>query len=218
MRTRTTIKGKPYVEIISGMTENPEKKGYIEIWKKVERREQKYIKKTLSDMREDIDKLAKTLYRLRVNEKEHQKKPLQVDVNQQEFAKEELKLSTYVNGSVERLSFIVRTPDRRVLLKKFTGITVSRTILEMLRNQQVRVNEIVTYDFAIVCKPMDTLDIWKGELEENPAFVRIDRFQILHILRSSCHQHFTVHVIAMRDFVVENWFPWEIPKVVHHQL
>lgn len=64
---------------------------------------------------------------------------------------------------------------------------------------------------------MDTLDIWKEESEENPAFARIDRFHILHILHSSCYQYFTVHAIALRDILVENWFPWEIPKVANHQ-
>lgn len=65
---------------------------------------------------------------------------------------------------------------------------------------------------------MDTLDIWKGELEENPAFARIDRFQILHILHSSCYQYFTIHAISLRDFLVENWFPWKIPTIAsyHH--
>lgn len=65
---------------------------------------------------------------------------------------------------------------------------------------------------------MDTLDIWKGELEDNPAFARIDRLQILHILHSSCYQYFTVHAIALRDFVVENWFPWKIPEANHHRI
>ncbi|VDP17752.1 unnamed protein product [Onchocerca flexuosa] len=222
MRTKTTNKRRSHVEILDGMAEYAvsnedaklSEKGYVEIWRKAKRNEQKCTTKTLSDMREDIDKLAKTLYRLRANEKERREKPPQVVIKQQESeVEEELKLSTYVDGSVERLSFTVRTPDRRVLLKKFTGITVSRAILEMLRNRKVRINEIVTYDFAIVCKPMDTLDIWKEELEENPAFARIDRFQILHILPSSCHQYFTVHAIALRDFVIENWFPWELQNI-----
>lgn len=57
------------------------------------------------------------------------------------------------------------------------------------------------------CKPMDILDVWKGELEENPAFAVVDRFQIIHIVPSSCYQYFTVHAIALKGFLVENWFP-----------
>ncbi|EFO28353.1 hypothetical protein LOAG_00130 [Loa loa] len=224
IRAEATNKGKPYVKIISGTAGNPtnnedanfSKKGYIEIWRKPRRREQTHTTKTLWDMREDIDKLAKTLHRLKTNEKGQPQKSPEVAVSKQKYEEEELRLSTYVDSSVERLSFVVRTPDRRVLIKKFTGITISRTILEMLRDRKVRINEVVTYDFAIVCKPMDTLDIWKGEFEENPAFARVDRFQILHILCSSCYQHFTVHAIALRDILIENWFPWEIPKVENH--
>lgn len=135
MRTKTTNKGRSYVEIISGAAENPinnenakfSEKGFVEIWRKPRRRERMCTTKTLSDMREDIDKLAKTLYRLRTNEKEQRKKSPQVAVSEENFVEEEeLRLSSYVNGPVERLTFTVRTPDRRILIKQFTGITVSK--------------------------------------------------------------------------------------------
>ncbi|VDM09379.1 unnamed protein product [Wuchereria bancrofti] len=223
MRTKSINKGKSYVEIINRREENSvniedakfSKKGYVEVWRKPRSRKRMHTTKTLSDMQEDIDKLAKTLYKLRTNEKGQPQKPLQVP--EKKFEERELRLSIYADDSVELLSFTVRTPDRRVLIKKFTGITVSRTILEMLRDRKVRINEVVTYDFAIVCKPMDTLDIWKEELEENPAFARIDRLQILHILPSSCYQHFTVQAVALRDILVENWFPWRISKIANNQ-
>uniref|UniRef100_A0A915PWU4 Uncharacterized protein n=1 Tax=Setaria digitata TaxID=48799 RepID=A0A915PWU4_9BILA len=226
MRTKTRNKGKGYVEIIKGVAESPFNrrgaafvgKGYIEIGRKTRKMERDCNTKTLIDMREDIEKLAKKLYRLRANEKEQLKNSPELEIDQQESTHQELELSSYVDGPVEHLSFTVRTPDRRLLLKKFTGITVSRNILEMLRDRKVRVNEIVIYDFAIVCKSMDTVDVWKGILEDNPAFARVDRFQILHMLRSSCCQHFTIHAIVLRDFLVENWIPWETPKFGRYEV
>lgn len=132
IRTKTTNK-RSYIEIIGGAAKSPasnddanfSEKGYVEIWRKARRREQAYTTKTLLDMREDIDKLAQTLYKLRTNEKSQREKPSQVVVTEPKF-EEELRLSTSIDGPVERLLFTVRTPDRRVLIKKFTGITVSR--------------------------------------------------------------------------------------------
>ncbi|VDN00830.1 unnamed protein product [Thelazia callipaeda] len=184
------------------------KKGYIEIRKNPRNIE---TRKTLSEMQEKVEQLAKIVHKLRVNEKEKEE-DVKLDAKKVEDFDEEIRLSADVNCPVERMSFTVRTPDRRLLLKVFIGNTNSRTILEMLRGRKVRINEVVIYDFAIVCKPMDTFDIWKGELEENPAFARVDRFQILRMILSPCCQYYTIHAIALRDFLVENWFPWEISK------
>lgn len=131
MRTKTTNK-RSYIEIISKAAENSVKnndtefsgKGYVEIWKKTKAK-QTYTAKSLSDMRDDINKLAQTLYKSRVNEKHQEKNSSRVTVSEPKF-EEDLRLSTYVDGCVEHLSFTVRTPDRRILIKKFTGITASR--------------------------------------------------------------------------------------------
>lgn len=133
VRAKTTDEGRS-CEIISRTADNPSnedrnflQRGYIELWKKPRKREQTSSTKTLSAMQENIDKWAKTLHVLRKNEKLQSRKTPLVDVSEQKFdEKRELRLSTYVDGSVERLSFTVRTPDRRILIKKFTGISSSR--------------------------------------------------------------------------------------------
>lgn len=103
------------------MGESPSK-GYIEISRKRWKRKPEKQPKTLSDMREDIEKLAEELHKMRSNEKSQQSER----VPKKDAAEEELRLAPYVEEVAERLSFDVRTPDRRLLLKQLTGIAASR--------------------------------------------------------------------------------------------